>query len=131
MKTFIFFHKRVQQITFSKNFNTFYLLYKMEKVGSMSCTFCEIHQENILHLVWSCQEVRTIWIFGINTLNKIEPNTINIQCKDVLFGYGFESKEWKKYKLINSIILYIKNKRVSEREREIVCAYVCVCVFCV
>ena len=88
---------------------TNHLLYKMNKIGSMSCTFCNIHCETITHLFYECTCVKSLWMFIDNVIELTENVKTNLKCQDVLFGLGFQSKICFKYKDINNLILHAKD----------------------
>ena len=87
---------------------TNYMLYKMNKVTSMRCSFCETHIESITHLFYHCIVVRPIWNVVSNVLEKLERRNLKLRCQDVIFGFGFEQKLSKKNMLVNTVILYVK-----------------------
>ena len=79
----------------------------MSKVDSMRCTFCHLDVENISHLFFNCTQVRHIWLY-IESIFRVNGYDVKLQCKDVIFGYGFENTDWKKYMIVNNIILEVK-----------------------
>ena len=87
---------------------TNYLLYKMKKVSSIRCSFCELHVENIPHLFYHCLNVRRIWNMICDVLESIVDYRIILRCQDVIFGFGFESRKWRKYVFINNVISNVK-----------------------
>ena len=88
---------------------TNYLLHKMNKVPSVRCSFCELHVESIPHVFFQCVNVRHIWKWICDILERVNSCTrVTLKCQDVLFGYGFETGKWKKYVLINNVILNVK-----------------------
>ena len=87
---------------------TNFILYKMKKIPSMSCTFCRMHIETIPHLFYQCNIVRQIWLRVCTVLEKLFSIQIVLRCQDVIFGYGFEQSISKEKVLINNIILNVK-----------------------
>ena len=88
---------------------TNYLLYKMNKVNSSVCSFCNIHIESIPHLFYECITVKHIWTCVTKVLEKVEMKAINLKCQNVILGLGFENREWMKHKLVNNVILLVKS----------------------
>ena len=84
------------------------LLFKMKKVVSNRCTFCDLYPENILHLFFECMEVKTL----LNNLNAKLNNFLNcnirVNCKDVILGYRLTQLNTPNVKLINRVVLHAK-----------------------
>ena len=51
---------------------TNYLLYKMKKVSSQTCRFCNLEPETIEHLYFQCIHVKDIWWYVFEELCKID-----------------------------------------------------------
>ena len=87
---------------------TNFLLYKMNKVPSMGCSFCEVHTESIPHIFYYCIHVKPIWNNICNVLEKLYSRKLAFRCQDVIFGLGFEHKLKKEHVTINNVILNVK-----------------------
>lgn len=70
------------------------LLFKMKKVASPRCDFCQLEEESIEHLIFNCNFVKSFWIDVFNRWNNICATTYVIgNLKLVTFGiYVNESK---------------------------------------
>ena len=102
------FLKDLQYQIIHKYLPTNHLLYKMGKVSSMSCSFCNIHTENIYHLFYECTTVKGLWIFVQNMIENVTSRQVNLSCQQAIFGYNFDKDDCTKYKDINNVILYVK-----------------------
>ena len=60
------------------------LLYKMGKVQSTACDFCQMYPESIEHLFFECMEVKNFWLKLIDNFNVYLNTHIVITCKEVL-----------------------------------------------
>ncbi len=58
----------------------------METDISDKCTFCNLEQENVVHLFWECQTAKHIWEQVISWYNNKTNQNVHISCKKVLFG---------------------------------------------
>ena len=65
---------------------TNYLLYKMGKVTSQTCTFCHLEPETIEHLFFDCIHVKNIWYFIINEWQRVSGNIFLPTLKDCILG---------------------------------------------
>ena len=67
------------------------LLFKMEKVNSRKCTFCNLWRETILHLFYECYCVRD-QLFQVQiALERLDCSVEKLTCKDVVLGYQLKS----------------------------------------
>ena len=66
------------------------LLYKMKKVDSPNCTFCNVYKESITHLFYECFCVKNLWFDINNRLNNIESVVVDLTCKDIILGCNVE-----------------------------------------
>ena len=83
------------------------LLIKMNRIETKTCTFCNLYDETIIHLLYECLCVKDIW-FGIQrVLEYILCEPVNLTCIDVIFGYRLDQLG-KKSNEINAIILNTK-----------------------
>lgn len=80
------------------------LLYKMGKIDSDRCTFCNLYRETVSHLFYECIHVRQIW--G-TIMAFFEDLTFDISERDVLIGYDLESRN-ENHKFVNICLLLIK-----------------------
>ena len=87
---------------------TNHLLYKMDKISSMTCTFCNIHCETIIHLFYECPCVKGLWMLIENVIEITELVKPKFKCQDIVIGFGFESKSCLNYKEVNNLILHTK-----------------------
>jgi hypothetical protein len=83
------------------------LLYKMKKVGSQKCTFCNIYNETILHIFYDCIEIRNLWHSITNRLEQIDSTVTNLNRKDVILGYDLENTSPSAL-FVNNIVLHAK-----------------------
>ena len=81
------------------------LLFKMHKVSSEKCTFCELYKENLTHLFFDCLCVRDLWFMVNNVLTLLTGNRIYLSTFDIIFGFSLSSQ--KAYD-INNFILHVK-----------------------
>ena len=84
------------------------LLYKMKKVVSNRCTFCNLYPENILHLFYECLEVRTLLNNVNSKLNNFLNSNLQVKCKDVIIGYRLTHLNANNVKFVNIVILHVK-----------------------
>ena len=68
------------------------------------CTFCELQNETIEHILFECNVTRHFWFDFIQWWKQYSGETIILNLKDVLFGYQYQ----KPPKLLNNIILQAK-----------------------
>ena len=81
-------------------------LYKINKVDSPRCDFCQLNEESIEHLFYECHKVKTFWM-QVETLMRIE-NLVSdkLLLKDFLLGFNVTDP--LKKSAANSIILHGK-----------------------
>ena len=79
------------------------LLYKMRKVNSNMCDFCEIQIDTIEHALWECVVVKSFWLELFQIWNNLNHTDINPCKKNITFGILDESMS-----SINCVILYGK-----------------------
>lgn len=78
------------------------LLYKMGKLPTQRCTFCNLYNESIEHLFFNCIEIKTCWSF----IEDISDIVIN--CQHALLGYKLDEIQSIDCQFINSMIMYCK-----------------------
>lgn len=83
------------------------ILFKMKKISTYACCFCNIYRETIEHLFFECLYVINFWVEIQMKLYEILEKNITLSKKDILFGYGIDA-EINKNLLINKIIMYGK-----------------------
>ena len=81
------------------------LLYKMKKIPTNKCTFCEIHEESIVHLMYECICIRNIWSRVETILERVTGERKVLNCFDVLFGIDTKKEENSP---VNNFILHVK-----------------------
>ena len=79
------------------------LLFKMGKVASRACTFCEIEQESIEHLFFDCQMIKDFWLSIFEIWNYITNSNVLPTSRDILLGRYFERTE--KGEILNTLII--------------------------
>ena len=84
------------------------LLYKMKKVNSPRCIFCELYEESIEHLFFECTVVKNFWLNLVSEYNSRSDIEWKLTCKDVIFGYNVENRHQEEIIVINITILYAK-----------------------
>lgn len=83
------------------------LLYKMNKCDAKTCTFCNLYEESIIHLLYECLCVKDLWFHVQKVLSQCYGRSILLTCMDVIFGYNLGSLG-KKSNMINNVILHTK-----------------------
>ena len=79
------------------------LLFKMQKVASPNCTFCEIEPESLEHLFFNCQITKHFWLEVFIRWNFVNEIKIQPNVKDIILGkYGDKNVERD---FVNLIIL--------------------------
>ena len=80
------------------------LLYKMKKVESNRCTFCNLYVETVKHIFYECIESKNLWFMIQIVLEKIDCTVTKLICKDVVLGYKLENVTVNNM-FINNVIL--------------------------
>ena len=81
------------------------ILFKIKKISTYACCFCNIYRETIEHLFFECLYVIHFLVEIQMKLSEILEKNITLSKKDILFGYGIDA-EINKNLLINKIIMY-------------------------
>ena len=81
-------------------------LFKIRKVDSPRCDYCEIYNETIEHLFFDCFSVKTFWLNLIESWNNFSGSQYSISKKDALLGYNLDDP--MQYPVVNLLILYGK-----------------------
>ena len=85
---------------------TNYLLYKMKKVSSQTCTFCNLEPETIEHLFFQCIHVKDIWWYVFEEWAKLTGNTYEPNLRGCVLGvYNNNVDDTRE---INTIVLIVK-----------------------
>lgn len=86
------------------------LLYKMERIPSNKCGFCEMYKENLNHLFFDCIVVKHIWINIEQCIERTEKCIVRFKNSDVILGFNFKLKKCivDSYGNVNKIILFVK-----------------------
>ena len=84
------------------------LLYKMGKVASNRCTFCELQIESIEHLFFECLPVKDFWSNLMSEWNNRQLTNVNFSVKEIVLGY-FSQATTDEYIALNLIIIYAKH----------------------
>ena len=101
-------HKEFQFKILHRYLPTNDLLFKMEKVNSRKCTFCNLYKETILHLFYECYCVRDLWFQVQTVLERLDCSVEKLTCKDVILGYQLKS-DTKLNVGVNNVILHVKS----------------------
>ena len=67
------------------------LLFKMEKVNSRKCPFCNLYTETISHLFYECYCVRDQWFQVRTVLERLDGSVEKLTCKYITQGYQLKS----------------------------------------
>lgn len=79
------------------------LLFKMGKVASTVCTFCELEQETIEHLFYECLKIKEFWISVFEIWNFVTNSDVHPTSRDILLGRCFEKTEIGE--MLNTLII--------------------------
>ena len=81
-------------------------LYKMKKVSSQTCTFCNLVPETIEHLFFQCIHVKDIWWYVFEEWAKLTCNTYEPNLRGCVLGeYNNNVDDTR---AINTIVLIVK-----------------------
>ena len=89
-------------------FPTQSLLYKMNKINSPLCLYCNLCVDSIEHAVFECFVIKNFWFDVIDVWNNLGNYKIQIDLKTVTFGYFDPVVEQHELVALNSLILYGK-----------------------
>ena len=84
------------------------LLFKMDKVDTNKCPYCNMYPEAILHLFYECATVKTFWLNVQDHINFYLQSNICLLCKDIIIGFNITECNNANIKLVNKVILYGK-----------------------
>ncbi len=83
------------------------LLYKMKKVSSKKCSFCNLYNDTVIHMFYECFCIKELWYMVFNVLQLIDNSVKTLTCKEVILG--FDLKKISPLNLIiNNVILHVK-----------------------
>ncbi len=83
------------------------LLYKMKKIDSRKCNFCNLYNENINHLFYECICAKELWLKVQKLLAEVDDRVEYLTCKDVILGFQL-GNICSQNLLINNVILHGK-----------------------
>ena len=86
---------------------TNHLLFKMKKVDTNKCEFCNMYIESIPHLLYECFVVKDIWMQIQVCLSRLKDSEIRLSTKDVILGYSLEQMSPSNH-LVNNLVLHVK-----------------------
>ena len=92
--------KELQYKIINRYLPTNYLLFKMKKVSSYSCTFCQFAKETIKHVFIECYKVKNFWIELKDNIDYFKEVILSEQ--NILLGILGDSDE------SNKLIFYAK-----------------------
>ena len=95
-----------QSIIIMRFVPTNYLLYKMKKVSSHTCTFCNLEPETIEHLFFQCIHVKDIWWYVFEEWAKLTGNTYEPNLRGCVLGVYNNNVD--DTRAINTIVLIVK-----------------------
>jgi len=81
-------------------------LFKIKKVDSPKCFFCEIYDETLEHLFAKCPVIKTFWLRLFTLWNAFNNSVIEICDKDIMLGVNLVRPE--ENFAINLLMLYGK-----------------------
>ena len=84
------------------------LLFKMNKIPSYLCSFCNMYKESIAHMFYECFLVHNLWLELSNQDDFKCLSGMKLKEKDILYGYFIEGNEKTTIININKMILYVK-----------------------
>ena len=84
------------------------LLYKMKKIASPRCIFCQLEIESLEHLLFNCKNVQNLWIDIFEKWKVIALKQSTCTLKLVTFGI-FEADLQPEQSALNFIIILAKS----------------------
>ena len=82
------------------------LLYKIKKIGSPTCNFCNLETETIEHLFFDCTHVKDIWLFAFAEFQKLTGFHFVPTLRNCILGIYDVNDE--NSRIINTIMLLVK-----------------------
>lgn len=82
------------------------LLYKMNKIDSPRCNFCELYTQDTCHLFSECLEIKNFWFAINNWLQTNYNEVLNLTPKSILFGQLDSSEIQKKINMYAKLFIY-------------------------
>ena len=82
------------------------LLFKMKKISSPTCNFCNLETETIEHLFFDCTLVKDIWLFAFDEFEKLTGFHFVPTLRSCILGIYDVNAE--NSRIINTIMLLVK-----------------------
>ena len=82
------------------------LLYKINKVNSQTCSFCHMEIETVEYLFFNCVNVKDIWIYVFNELQKTTNTHFVPDLRSCILGVYDENVD--NVKILNTVMLLVK-----------------------
>lgn len=89
-------------------FPTQSLLFKMNKINSPLCLYCNLCYDSVEHAVFECFVIKNFWFEVIDLWNNLGNCDIRLDVKIVTFGFFDTAFEQHELVALNSLILYGK-----------------------
>lgn len=86
---------------------TNHLAYKMGKISTPRCTFCNLYSEKIEHVFYDCIYVKQIWIEMEKIFTKLSNKKVVLSVNEAILGYNLDDKTEANF-LLNKLIVYCK-----------------------
>ena len=88
------------------------LLYKMNRVNSQTCSFRHVETETVEHLLFNCVNVKNIWIYVFDELQKTTNTHFSPDLRICVFAIccilGVYDENEDNMKIINTVMLLVK-----------------------
>ena len=81
-------------------------LCKMNRVNSQTCSFCHMEIETVEHLFFNCVNVKDIWIYVFDELQKTTNTQFIPDLRSCILGVYDENVD--NVKIINTVMLPVK-----------------------
>ena len=99
--------KELQYKVLHKYLPTNDLLYKMKKISTKKCTFCNMYRENTIHIFYECTHVKQVLFKVQEIICKLDNQPSVFTIKDVILGFRMHDLSVSNLK-INNLILHYK-----------------------
>jgi len=83
------------------------LLFKMKKVDTNKCTFCNMYFETIAHIFYECTCVKELLFRTKDVISQIDSALNVLTCKDVILGFKLDDVRNSNL-MINNLLLHYK-----------------------
>jgi len=84
------------------------MLYKFKISHNNRCRLCNLQIETIRHIFYECHTSYNFWLLFIEWWKEMFKETIELSCKDIIFGYKLDHIKNPKLLLLNKFILIAK-----------------------